>query len=66
MKQSKADLSARCTRMEIALRGLLDWRGAVNQIGGELLTGITEDHDGIAVALFNGPIWDQAEDAVKP
>ena len=70
MKRSQsgefADLSARCGRLEMALRNLLDWRGAVNQHADFLLSGTETDACAKAVALFNGPVWDAAEQAMKP
>ena len=70
MKRSQsdqlADLSARCGQLEMALFDLLDWRGAVNQHADFLLSGTEGDAAAKAVALFNGPVWDAAERAMKP
>lgn len=57
-------MTTREARLEAALRRLLDWRGAVNQNAAAILKGI-DDPDGVAVAIMNGPIWDDAEKAIR-
>lgn len=47
--------------MRSALRDILNWRGAINENPAFVMSGLLGDAEGLAVALFNGPIWDEAE-----
>lgn len=47
--------------MRSALRDILNWRGIINENPTPVMSGLLGDADGLAVALFNGPIWDEAE-----
>lgn len=50
------------SNVEKALRAIMLWRLNVNTSPNQIMAGL--DYEGIAVALFNGPIWDDAEQAL--
>lgn len=50
-------------RLHNAVKNLIAWRRSVNDHGEQLMSNL--DHEGIIVALFNGPIWDELEDALN-
>lgn len=52
-------------RPEQALRNILRWQQAVLRDPYRLLHGLEGDFDGIAIALFFGPIWEDAHGALR-
>lgn len=47
-------------RLRQALTDIMVWRDRVNDDPQSVMCGLENDPEGIAVALFNGPIWDAA------
>jgi hypothetical protein len=54
----------RAGRIESALRALVAFRGRVSQSPGEFMGGLRGDPEGLAAALFSGPVWTEAQEAI--
>lgn len=53
------------TSAEQALKNILLWRHAVLSHAQQIVGGLDGDPDGIAIALFDGPLWDAASVAME-
>lgn len=51
-------------KIEAALRRLLIFRSIVNDDADGIRCLVSGDIDGLLVAYFNGPAWDEAEEAL--